>query len=135
MLFFEIFGSNFYHKFKFSAKDKGLQNLYELINQIEEDEKRHIFGIRILLLNQINKIKISFLDKIYIKTILSIVMLDLNMSKLAIHNYNVRKNVTKIGLDPEKMNQISYKTSKQILNYLKIKAVKDLSKNKESISC
>lgn len=114
LLFFEIYGVNFYKQFKESAKHDGLNELAKLISQIEEDEQRHIAGIKILLTEQKNTTKINRKDVIFFKFILSIVTLDVNMSFWAFHNRKVRKHIFQIGLNPNRLTQTAYKTAQQI---------------------
>ena len=114
LLFFEIYGVHFYKGFKEQAKNDGLNELSLLINQIEEDEQRHIAGIKILLSEQKCKYKTNIKDEIQFKFILSIVILDVNMSFWALHNRIVRKQIFQIGLNPDALTKIAYSTAKQI---------------------
>lgn len=115
LLFFEIYGVQFYKKLGKSSKQHHLSELGKLIDQITQDEERHIAGIKILLTEEKKAKSLNFIDKIAIKLILSICILDLNMSKYAFHNTEVRKNILMLGIDPDELTIQAKKTAKLIM--------------------
>ncbi len=115
LLFFEIYGVQFYKKIGKSSKQHHLSELGKLIDQITQDEERHIAGVKILLQEEQKGKSLNFIDKIALKIILGFCILDLNMSKYAFHNTEVRKNILMLGIDPDELTSHARKTAKLIL--------------------
>lgn len=118
LLFFEIYGAQFYRIMSETSKNNNLINLSKIIDKITKDEERHIAGIKKLIKSEIKYKKLSNIDKILIILIINICIFDLNMNKFSFHNKEVRNNVIQIGMNPNELTKNAKNIGKKIINEL-----------------
>jgi rubrerythrin len=114
LYFYEIFSVDFYKTLKEKATDCSLPHLVSLIQTIEKDELRHLACLETLMahLEPRSKVK-KIADRLILKSILSLLMIDIETSSWAIHNRRVRETVLRIGLSPIEMSQSAKKAAKK----------------------
>lgn len=109
ILFYEWFAEEFYSELLNRAEADQLVNLKNLFIQIEKDEHRHRAGIKALLgIWKAEGKKIDKIDLFYTKVLLGVTRLDVNTASWAFYNKRLRRNLTNLGLDTEKI----YRNSK-----------------------
>lgn len=109
ILFYEWFAEEFYSELLAKAEADGLENLKNLFIRIEKDEHRHRAGIKALLAIWKSEGKrIDKVDVFYTKILLGVTRLDVNTASWAFYNKRLRRNLTNLGLDTEKI----YKNAK-----------------------
>jgi hypothetical protein len=89
--------------------------LAEVVKLIEKDELRHMSGLS-LLSSYCKSIghKATWLDSLVIKVFLFVLVIDVNMSRWALHNSEVRKHVQMIGLDPNCLTAGAYQAAREV---------------------
>lgn len=119
ILFYEWFAEEFYSELLAIADADQLINLKNLFIQIEKDELRHRAGIKALLgIWKIEGRKIDKIDILYTKILLGVTRLDVNTASWAFYNKKLRRNLTNLGMDTEKI----YRNSKAYAD----KAIREL---------
>lgn len=127
LLFFEIYAVTLYKKIKNQAQADELLALSELIELIEQDEKRHIAGATILFYEQKERTPKTLLTKFYLRFLLSLAVLDLNMNAWAFHNRQIRTHLFNLGINPTELTTIARKTAKKIYRRF-VKSSRDRAK-------
>ena len=104
ILFYEWFAEEFYSELMNKANDDQLPNLKNLFVQIEKDELRHRAGIKALLgIWKSEGKKIDKIDILYTRILLSVTRLDVNTASWAFYNKKLRRNLTNLGMDTDKI--------------------------------
>ena len=102
--FYEAFSLEFYKVLKILAQADGLPRLVALIQSIEKDELRHLAGLDTLVHKyRENTGTPSRADLMLIRSVLNLLLFDINIAPWAVHNRKVRRNALTIGIDPAKM--------------------------------
>ena len=101
----EKFSILFYDSLEKCAKSDGMNSFVELLGVVKKDELRHIAGVTELIKYEISKHgPLSRIDIHFVKGLITVMLLDINLSQFAIHNRKMRKSMIEIGIDPEKFN-------------------------------
>jgi hypothetical protein len=109
ILFYEWFAEEFYSELMNRAAEDNLPNLKNLFMHIEKDELRHRAGIKALLaIWRSEGKKIDKVDIYLTKVLLGVTRMDVNTASWAFYNKRLRRNLTNLGLDTEKI----YRNSK-----------------------
>ena len=109
ILFYEWFAEEFYSELMARASDDKLVNLRNLFAHIEKDEHRHRAGIKALLGIWKNEgRKIDKTDILYTRFLLQVTRMDVNTANWAFYNKRLKRNLSTLGLDTEKI----YRNSK-----------------------
>lgn len=104
ILFYEWFAEEFYSELMNRAESDRLFNLKNLFAHIEKDEHRHRAGIKALLgIWKSEGKKIDKVDIFYTKVLLQVTRMDVNTASWAFYNKKLRRNLTNLGLDTEKI--------------------------------
>jgi rubrerythrin len=119
-LFYEWFAEEFYSDLVAAAQRDNLPGLKYLFEQIEKDEKRHRAGLKaVLALWKLQGKSVDTVDLAYTKTLLNIVRLDVNTAPWAFYNKKLRRNLTIIGMSPDKIYSRSKDYADKAFNELK----------------
>ncbi|MEQ1876737.1 MAG: ferritin-like domain-containing protein [Bdellovibrionia bacterium] len=98
--FYETFSIEIYRELKKLAEQNGMTVLRELIESVERDEWRHLAGLK-----KMSGGNVPWLDRAAAHAIALVLRFDVHAGLWAIHNKKLRKNLLRIGLDPEYVNQ------------------------------
>ncbi|OQW48197.1 MAG: hypothetical protein A4S09_13895 [Proteobacteria bacterium SG_bin7] len=99
LYFYELFSEKLYVQIKAAAKRDGLNSLAELVTAIEKDEFRHRAAVKILFSLWRKSRTTDRWDLVLTRIFLSIVRTDVNTSKFAIYNKQLRTNMLTLGID------------------------------------
>ncbi|MDD4974736.1 MAG: ferritin-like domain-containing protein [Bacteriovorax sp.] len=123
ILFYEWFAEEFYAELMNRAGEDKLINLKNLFIQIEKDELRHRAGIKALLgIWKSEGKKIDKIDIFYTKILLGVTRLDVNTASWAFYNKRLRRNLTNLGLDTEKIYRNSKAYADKAIAELEVQA-------------
>ncbi|MBI3554965.1 MAG: hypothetical protein HY074_01725 [Deltaproteobacteria bacterium] len=104
--FYEAFSLEFYKVLKRLAQSDGLPQLVLLIQQIEKDELRHLAGLDTLVRAHRDSAGApTRADLVMIRSVLNLLLFDINIAPWAVHNRRVRRNALAIGIDPAQMSR------------------------------
>jgi len=118
VLFYERYASFFYEKLKTQAAVDGLRGLVRLIEAVEKDERRHMIGIEsVVHYIQLEK-KIDFIDRVSTRSLLELLLVDVNQSRYAIYNRKVRRSMQAIGIDPDYICEKGKWSAKQVYSLM-----------------
>ena len=118
LLFFEMYGVGFYKNFKNQAERDGLSGLAEVVKLIEKVELRHMSGLDLLCSYYMSSSgrngRVTWFESLLLRFCLLILVLDVNMSRWAIHNLEVREHVKMMGLDPHDLTLGAYQAARDV---------------------
>lgn len=104
ILFYEWFAEEFYSELTERAGADQLHNLKNLFIHIEKDEHRHRAGIKALLaIWKSEGKKIDQVDLILTKFLLGVTRMDVNTASWAFYNNKLKRNLSNLGMDTEKI--------------------------------
>ncbi|MBI3541685.1 MAG: hypothetical protein HY075_00200 [Deltaproteobacteria bacterium] len=104
--FYEAFSLDFYKILKTLATTDGLHSLVVLIQTIEKDELRHLAGLDALVRAHCEEHgPPSAADLLGIRSLLNLLLFDINIAPWAVYNRRVRRNALAIGVEPARMNR------------------------------
>ncbi len=118
--FYEAFSLEFYKSLKKLAATDGLNSLVQLIQTIEKDEFRHLAGLEILMREHRDKSgDPSAADLLVIRSMMQVLLFDIEISPWAIHNRRVRRNAMAIGIDPVQMGRDARGAAEDAIQFAK----------------
>ena len=102
--FYEFFTEKFYRQVIEAARRDGLVNLETMLTRVEKDELRHRAGVKYLL-GQCGKLvrPLDAIDSLLAKTLVGIVVMDINMHPAAIYNRRVQRNLKTLGFSTDEL--------------------------------
>ena len=87
---------------------------------IEKDELRHVTGVETLcrIAVERNGRGPGPVDRLAIRALLEVMMLDVNMSRWAIHNREVREHFVKLGISPASIGRAAREARSRTLKFV-----------------
>lgn len=117
--FLETYSVPVYNDLRQQAEVDGLSNLVEIFKVMTKDEIRHRTGVRHLLeIRKCEKGPMRRWERAFVRSSVELMVLDLKMSKWAIHNREIRTHLQKISISTEKMDAIARETVQAIMRGL-----------------
>jgi hypothetical protein len=118
--FYEAFSIDFYRTLKKLALGDGLESLNTIIRSIEKDELRHLAGLEELIRRlKARGVRPAMLDRALIRTILFVLVADIDIRAWAIYNRKVRKRACAVGIDPDTMSAQARKAARESMRFCK----------------
>jgi rubrerythrin len=103
---YERFAMAFYVPLRTKAQTDGAQNLLSLLQSIEKDELRHVAGMEHLLKEEIRaQGGLRLGDLKAVRAMLSLMLVDINMSSWAFHNRDIRAHLQELDISPDEVTQ------------------------------
>jgi hypothetical protein len=116
--FYEAFSLEFYQTLKDLAARDGLPSLVRLIQLVEKDELRHRAGLEALIREDRRRHGApGATDRLAIRSLLQLLLFDIDVRPWAFHNRRVRRNAIVIGIDPEAMGRGAAEAARESLAF------------------
>jgi hypothetical protein len=116
--FYEAFSVDFYRVLKRLAERDRLSALLGIIRTIEKDELRHLAGLEELMRRLQGRGRgATWLDRMIVRGVLFVLLIDIDLRPWAVHNREVRRNALNVGINPIEMNVQAVKAARSSLGF------------------
>jgi rubrerythrin len=116
--FYEAFSVEFYRVLRRLAERDGLSGLLGIIRSIEKDELRHLAGLEELIRRLKSRgARATLFDRGIIRSVLFVLMVDIDLRGRAFHNREVRRHAREVGIDPVEMHAQAVKAARNSMEF------------------